>query len=160
MIGCVLLAGLIFAQGVQPVAPGQMPGPGGHGRSGWLAQNPPQAASLEGKLVFLNGKPGLQAKDGTFIFVMPRFYYYAYTDGIKEGAAIKADGFLLASLPGQDNQVFVATKAVIGGKTYDFTTRPFRGMGGFIGRGHGFDRNRGGMGWGGFGGLLPGGSGK
>jgi len=125
LIGSLLLAGLVAAQASAPGAPpqsGQPALPRGHMPRGWLAQNPPQAASLEGTLAFVDQRPVLQAKDRSYLFAMPRFWFYAYTDAIKAGAAIKADGFLLPTLPGQDKAVFVVTKAVINGKTYDFTT--------------------------------------
>jgi hypothetical protein len=104
-----------------------MMGPG-YGPGYSQGQAAPQATSLEGKLAFVDGVPALVAKDKTYLIRMPRFYYYAYTDGIKEGVQVKVDGFEFPALPGQDKPWFQVTKAVIGGKTYDFTTQGGFGM--------------------------------
>lgn len=101
-------------------------------------QAAPQAKSLEGKLLFVDKYPALQTKDATYMLEMPQFFFYAYTDGIKEGATVKVDGYEFPKVPGQDKAYFQVTKAVINGKTYDFTTQGFgRGMMGGMGDGKG-----------------------
>jgi hypothetical protein len=86
-----------------------------------VQQAQPKAASIEGKLAFVDKVPAVQTKDKTYYLHFQGFYYYAYTDGIKEGDTLKLDGYELAALPGSDKPGFVVTKAVINGKTYDFT---------------------------------------
>ncbi len=140
----VAVVGLASAQGFGP-----MTGPGAQAPM-QIQQATPQAKTIEGKLVFVDGLPALQAKDKTYLVRMPRFYYYAYTDGIKEGAAMKLDGYELPTYPGQDKPFFAVTKAVINGKTYDigaqFYARGMRGAfsGSFMGGRGGMMGGRGG----------------
>lgn len=116
-----------------------------------------QAKSLEGKLAFANNLPTLVAKDGTYLLDMPEFFYYAYTDGIKAGDTVKADGYLLPTVPGQDKPGFIVTKAVVNGKTYDFTAGYGRGMmGGHGGMMGGYGRMMGGYGQNGAGPMMGG----
>jgi len=144
-------AGIAFAQadnstqGSQP----QFGGPGPGGMMGGFAGGPGFAATtttIEGKLVFVDDTPALQAKDKTYIIRMPRFYYYAYTDNIREGAQMKLTGYVLPTFPGQDKPFFMVRTATIGSKTYDFSTL----VRGFGGRGI-QERGRGGYGMGGYG---------
>lgn len=132
-LGLVLLVtsiGLASAQGMMG------PGPYGYGPQGGSAgqaQVAPVAKSLDGKLAFQGEYPVLQAKDKAYVIHMPRFYYYAYTDGIKAGDTIHVDGYELAAVPGSDKTTIQVTKATINGKTYDFTTGYGRGRGGMMG---------------------------
>lgn len=106
-----------------------------------------KARSIEGALAFADGGPVIQTKDASYVLGFPDFYYYAYTDGIKEGAALKLEGFEFASGPGAAKAYFAVAKASINGKTYDFSGF---GAGGMMGGG------RGGM-MGGYGGGMMGG---
>lgn len=128
--------GLILALAVVGLSPAQGMGQAnqnqnGAGQGGNQAQtnpNPlppnfpaPVAKSLEGKLAFVDDMPVLQTKDKSYLIEMPRFYYYAYTEGFKVGDQMKLDGYELGAAPGQDKPVFLVTKLVINGKTFDFT---------------------------------------
>lgn len=146
-IGIALLAATVGIASAQGFGGGPMMGRGyPYQAAPGAVQAAPTAKTIEGKLVFVDGVPALQAKDKTYLVHLPRFYYYAYTDGIKEGAAIKLDGYELPTVPGQDKPYFQATKAVIAGKTYDFTTQGFGRMGGGgCGFGGGAMGGRGGM---------------
>jgi hypothetical protein len=113
-----------------------------------------QPLTVEGKLVFIDEYPALQAKDKTYMLKMPDFYYYAYTDNIREGAQMKIQGFVLPTFPGQDKPFVMVRSATIGSKTYDFSSfgRGFGGrgmMGGYRGGAQGGYGQRGGMmgGW-------------
>jgi hypothetical protein len=109
----------------------------------------PKAATIEGKLVFIDEEPAVETKDKTYYIHWQRFYFDAYNNGIKEGAQMKLDGYELAALPGSDKPSFVVTKAVVNGKTYDFTTPGNRmggGMMGGYGRMDNFDQMGGGRG--------------
>lgn len=102
-----------------------------------------QAVTLEGKLAFIDDYPALQTKDTTYMLRMPRFYYYAYTDNIREGAQMKVQGYALPTFPGQDKPFLMVKTATIGSKTYDFSA---------FGRGIGGRGMMGGYGMGGYGG--------
>lgn len=101
----------------------------------------PQITTLDGKLSFIDGYPAIVTKDKTYMVHLPRFYYYAYTDGIKEGAQLKLEGYELPSIPGQDKPFFAVTKATINGKVYDIAAQAYgrrgalraNGMGGNYG---------------------------
>ena len=115
------LVGLGAAQNLAPAPQqGQNVGPQMMNQTGRPDQAP-VAKSLEGKLAFVGDRPAIQTKDKTYIIKMPRFYYYAYTDGFKAGDQMKLDGYEVPTIAGQDNPFFIVTKAVIDGKTYDFT---------------------------------------
>ncbi|HTX71207.1 MAG TPA: hypothetical protein VMC79_00140 [Rectinemataceae bacterium] len=155
LVVALATAGALFAQQSVPAqgAQNQFPGPeygrmmGGFGEP-WAGPGGPQAglqsASIEGKLVFIDDYPAVQTKDKTYIVRMPRFYYYAYTDNIREGTSMKLQGYVLPTFPGQDKPFFMVKSATIGSKTYDFSSG-MPGPGGLQGRGQ-----RGGMmgGWG------------
>lgn len=130
-IGLVLLVtglGFATAQGMM----GQ--GPYGYGPQGAQAsQAAPVAKSVDGKLAFQGEYVVLQAKDKAYYIHMPRFYYYAYTDGIKAGADVHVDGYEIPAVPGSDKASIMVTKATINGKTYDFTATFGRGRGGMMG---------------------------
>jgi hypothetical protein len=100
----------------------------------------PQQKSIEGKLAFVDTRPVVQAKDKTYRIEMINFFYYAYIDGIKAGDQVKLDGYEIPAAPGQDMSAFIVVRAVINGKTYDFTGSfgpMMRGRGGMMGNGRG-----------------------
>jgi len=83
-------------------ASGQAAGPVGPGRGMMWATNQqapvaPKSVHLEGKLAFVDDQPVLQTKDGSYLVHMPRFYYYAYTEGFKAGDALKLDGYVFTA---------------------------------------------------------------
>lgn len=151
-------------------ASGQAAGPAGPGQGMMQAAGPqaliaPKAVHLEGKLAFVDDQPVIQTKDGSYLIHMPRFYYYAYTEGFKSGDALKLDGYVVtppaagaasqgAAPQAAQQQVIFVTKAVVGSKTYDFSAaygrggmmggRGFGGRGGMMGRGGFGQGNRGG----------------
>lgn len=125
-IGLILALAIVAfstAQGLPGQVPGSQPGQVVQGQT-------PVAKSLDGKLAFSGEYPVLQTKDKAYLIQMPRFYYYAYTDGIKSGDQVHVDGYEMPAVPGQDKPVLLVTKAVINGKTYDFTAAYGRRMGG------------------------------
>ncbi len=111
------LAGLAIAQ---PYGYGSGPmGRFGGGPAYGANQAPAQTKTLEGTLVFVDQVPAIKTKDATYIIRMPGFFRTAYIDGIKEGAAMKLEGYDLGNVPGQANPYFFVTKASVNGKTYD-----------------------------------------
>jgi hypothetical protein len=131
-------------------------GPWGMGRFGmmygWGRLGNPAASrskTLEGKLGFIDADPVLETKDATYILGFPNFYFYAYTDGIKQGTTLKVEGYSFAPASSGDKPYFAVSRATINGKSYDF--------GGF---GAGAPGTRGGMMGGGYGRGMMGGYGQ
>jgi hypothetical protein len=109
-------------------------------------QNPPMPiagfatlTSVNGALIFIDDRPAIKTDNGTVFLAMPDFFKYAYLDGIKAGAAIKATGMLVpqpapkpapaaqastTASSGSDKTIqpgqatLVATEVTIGAKTY------------------------------------------
>jgi hypothetical protein len=117
----------------------------GYGFAPNAAPAAPTVTTIEGKLVFVDKYPAIQAKDKTYMLHLPQFFFNAYNDGIKEGATVKAEGYVLPTVPGQDKPYFQATKAVINGKTYELDTQAWGG-GHMMGGGYGQMGGRGMMG--------------
>jgi hypothetical protein len=152
LILALAVIGLASAQSF-PMGPGPQGGYQYGPQQAQIAGQAPVAKSLDGKLAFSGEFPVLQAKDKAYIIRMPRFYYYAYTEGFKAGDSVHLDGYELPTVPGQDKAYFLVTKAVISGKTYDFTAAFGHGMmgrggmmGGFDNGGNGRGRGQGMMG--------------
>lgn len=77
--------------------------------------------TVEGKLDFIDGSPAIKTKETTWLIDFPDFYYYAYTDGIKKGEALKLEGYEFAASPAAAYPYLAVKKAIIKGKTYDFS---------------------------------------
>lgn len=150
LVVALATAGIAFAQQNNSAQGGQPPlgaPPYGYGMMSGGPGQAVQTATIEGKLVFVDDSPALQTKDKTYMIEMPRFYYYAYTDNIREGAQMKLTGVVLPTYPGQDKPFFLVKTAVVGAKTYDFSAlRPPMGQPGP--RGQGQQRGGGMRGWG------------
>lgn len=119
-----LVASSVFAQAPGTPAPGTQP-----------KGDRPTArieVTVTGTLVFVDDRPAIKAADGKTVFLeMPRFYYYAYTEGFKAGIPVKARGVLLSAPEGSGNpaqDVLAAGEVTIGGKTYVIVGGP-QGMG-------------------------------
>ena len=128
--GCAL-AGVAIAQPYGAMG-GRFGGGPGYGNAAPLANA--QTKTLDGTLTFVDQVPAIKTKDATYIIRMPGFFRTAYLDGIKEGAALKLEGYDLGNVPGQDNPYFFVTKASVNGKTYDVSQLAGAGRaGGFRG---------------------------
>jgi hypothetical protein len=145
-------AGALFAQGAGPgLGRGPMMGRG-YNQGQALQQEAPKTSTIEGKLLLVDKYPALQAKDKTYMLRWPSFFFYAYTDGIKEGAQVKVEGYELPAFPGQDKPFFAVVKVTIGAKVYDLSQDDGFGpggcpmMGGPGGGGRGMMGGRGGRG--------------
>jgi hypothetical protein len=88
IIALTVATAALFAQG----APGAAPG-----RSGAEPSAFAKTASVSGTLVFVDDRPAIKTDSGTVYLAMPEFYKYAYLDGIKAGAAVKATGILVSA---------------------------------------------------------------
>lgn len=73
----------------------------------------PALTSVSGTLAFVDERPAIKTDSGTVYLVMPDFYKYAYLDGIKAGAAIKATGMVIS-----DESTMIAKEVSVGSKTY------------------------------------------
>jgi len=81
---------------------------------------PPKEVALSGVLAFVGDEPAIKTESGTVLIEMPRFYYYAYIDGLKAGMAVKATGLLIQAPAGDKSAQsrLAATELSINGKTY------------------------------------------
>lgn len=78
----------------------------------------PQKATLEGSLVLVDGRVAIK-KDASTYYVMIPGRLYGFVDGLKEGAAVKLEGYS-HEVPGvADTFVFRAYKIELNGKTID-----------------------------------------
>jgi hypothetical protein len=80
----------------------QTPGPGS--QQDKMPNMPPEAApmnkvTVSGVLTFVDERPAIKTDTATVLLEMPDFFKYAYTDGIKAGAAIKVVGVLMTPPP-------------------------------------------------------------
>jgi hypothetical protein len=144
--GLVLMA-LAVAISAQAPAKDQAPGPdqrkdGDKDYARPIARPQAVLVTLNGSLTFVDDRPAIKTGADTAFLVMPNFFKYAYFEGIKAGAAIKATGMLItppafddkpmADKAGQDAKaaaeapanapkalpVLIAKEVTIGEKTY------------------------------------------
>ena len=145
LVALVALAGLAAAQGFGPGMMGRGYGYG-YAAPGAPAAAAPAVKTIEGKLQIVDGVAALVVKDVTYILHFPGFFRTAYTEEIKVGTTIKAEGYEYPAPVGQTRPIFAATKLTVGSKTYDLTTQfqgraggygamPYGGMMGGRGRG-------------------------
>jgi len=85
----------------------------------------PQETTLSGVLAFVGEEPAIKTDSGTVLLEMSKFYFYAYTDGLKAGMAVKVTGFMMKPA-GQKagQQKFVVSEMTINGKTYKIARGP------------------------------------
>lgn len=76
--------------------------------------------TLEGKLSFVNNEPAIKSGKTVYILDFPDFYYYAYYDNIRAGAALKLEGYEFPAAS-SDKVYFAVIKATIKGKDYEFS---------------------------------------
>ena len=111
-IAILLLAGLLVG-GAASAQAGKAAPAGDQNRA-------PVSATVEGKLVFLNGYICITTPNKTWIVHMPG-YIYGFIDGLKEGAQVKLEGLEKAiPVPLATSQLFV-TKLTFNGKEYDLS---------------------------------------
>lgn len=107
------------------------------------AQNSAPTITVEGKLALINGAIGL--KSGSKTYYLPNIGRLAgFIDGIKEGAAVKAEGYERPVAMAPEYSVIRVTKLTVGGKEYDLGQGFGPGMGGgmCLGNGQGRRGNR------------------
>jgi hypothetical protein len=97
----------------------------------------PEAKTIEGKLAFVEEYPAVKVGTTTYLLAMPDFYYLAYTNGWKDGAAVKAEGYEIKAASDSykpEMPRFVVSKLTVNGKEVALSDRA-KAMGGFMGRG-------------------------
>jgi hypothetical protein len=80
----------------------------------------PKEASLSGVLAFSGEDPAVKTDAETVLLDMPKFYYYAYADGLKAGMAVKVKGRLMKTPSGDSGSQprLAVSEMTINGKTY------------------------------------------
>lgn len=105
-------------------------GPGMMGQ-GFQSQTQVQAAqvktTIEGKLALVQGHPSIVIKDKTYFVQLPQTLY-GFIDGLKEGAAVKLEGYELAVPYSPNSYFFRTTTLTIGSKSYDLSEFVGQGM--------------------------------
>ena len=148
----IVAAGLIAAASLsaQAFGPGMNFAPG----TAAVAQ---EIVKVEGKLSLINGMIGIKDKDKTY-YVGGLNRLIGFVDGLKEGAAVKLEGYAVAVAGAPEYLHFRATKMTFAGKDYDLTQT--MGRGGMMGAGSQGGGMMGGKGSaGGRGGMMDGGRG-
>ena len=100
-----------------------------------------EIVKVEGKLALVNGMIAVKDKDKTY-YVGGLNRLVGFLDGLKEGAAVKLEGYAVAVPAAPEYQHLRATKLTFAGKDYDLSQAMGRGMMG--GRGN-YGPQQGGM---------------
>ena len=122
-----IAASAVAAQGMRPGMWNQAP----------AVQATQEVVKLDGRLSLVNGHPAVVAAGKTYYVRIPGMLY-GYLDTLKDGAAVKLEGYAI-SVPLADNTfVLQVTKLNVGGKDYDLaqlaeTRGALGGMGGRMG---------------------------
>jgi hypothetical protein len=103
-----LAASAVAAQGMRP---------------GMMNQAPATAATQEvvkvdGRLSLVNGHPAVVAAGKTYYVRLPGMLY-GYLDALKDGAAVKLEGYATPVPLAENTFVLQTTKLNVGGKDYD-----------------------------------------
>jgi hypothetical protein len=90
------------------------------------APEAPKEVSLSGVLAFSGEDPAVKTDAETVVLDMPKFYYYAYSDGLKAGMAVKVKGRLMKAPNGDSGSQprLTVTEMSINGKTYVIPAGP------------------------------------
>ncbi|HNY21012.1 MAG TPA: hypothetical protein PKO22_02570 [Treponemataceae bacterium] len=100
----------------------------------------PNAAQIEpatqasGNLAYVNGWIALQSGDKTY-YLAGIQRLIGFVDGLKEGAAVKVEGYVRAMPMAPEYSFMRVTKVTVGGKSYDIPAMP-RGEGPGMGKGN------------------------
>ncbi len=128
-------------------------GPGSRGPGAVAAPAAPaELSKIEGKLSLVNAHPAVVVKDKTYYVGIPS-RLFGFVDGLKEGAAVKLEGYE-QPLPYATNvAMFHVVKLTIGGREIDLSQAGGfgRGMMGSYGPGSSGPMGRG---------MMPGGRGR
>jgi hypothetical protein len=122
-----IAASAVVAQGMRPGMWNQTP----------ATEAAQEVVKVDGRLSLVNGHPAVVSAGKTYYVRIPGMLY-GYLDTLKDGAAVKLEGYA-ASVPLADNTfVMQVTKLNVGGKDYDLgelaeTRGALGGMGGRMG---------------------------
>ena len=116
LIVALSVVGAVSAQGM------------GYGMGQPAVQAAPQTLStIEGKLTLVQGRVAIVVKDKTYFVQLPQTLY-GFIDGLKEGAAVKLEGYAMDVPLATTSFVFHATKLTIGSREYDLSQTAGYGM--------------------------------
>lgn len=101
-----------------------------------------ELTKIEGKLTLVQGHPAVVSGGKTYMVRIPGMMY-GYLDALKEGAAVKLEGYALAVPLAADTFFFQTTKLNVGGKDYDLSAYASNGMAGGMMGGRGQRGGRG-----------------
>lgn len=123
-----------YQQNQVPYGMGQMNGPGAGRGFSFAQQATPivvEKVTVEGKLELIEGRVAIK-QDAKTYFVMLPARLYGFIDGLKEGAAVKIEGYAHAIPTIKDSFALRASTLALNGKTYDLgqTTATVGPMGG------------------------------
>lgn len=127
----IMLCAAAIALGAQSAStskPAKGQGQGQQGQQG-QALAAVKSSTLSGVLAFSGEDPAIKTDADTVVLDMPKFYYYAYTDGLKAGMAVKVKGYLTKAAGGDADTEsrLLVTEMTINGKTYVVPALPGRG---------------------------------
>jgi hypothetical protein len=123
-----IAASAVAAQGMRPGMWNQAPATD-------VAQ---EMVKVEGRLSLVNGHPAVTSAGKTYYVRIPGMLY-GYLDTLKDGAAVKLEGYAVSVPLADDTFVLQVVKLNVGGKDYDLaelaeTRGALGGMGGMGGR--------------------------
>jgi len=87
-----------------------------------------ETTKIEGKLTLVNAHPAVVVKDKTYYVGIPA-RLYGFVDGLKEGAAVKLEGYEYPLPYATDVVMFHVVKLTVGGKEIDLSQTGFFGRG-------------------------------
>lgn len=91
------------------------------------AAQPQELVKIEGRINLVQGHPAVVSGGKTYYVRIPGMFY-GFIDALKEGAAVKLEGYAQAVPLAADSFFFQATKLNVGGKDYDLSQYARGGM--------------------------------
>lgn len=132
-IAIIVVAGLVAATAVSA----QTWGPRGSYAPGAVAPavapQTQEVTTVDGKLAFVNGMIAVQTRDNKTYYVGGLQRLFGFVDGLKEGAAVKVEGYAVQIPAAPEYLHLMVTKLTFNGKDYDLS----QGFGRGAGRGYG-----------------------
>jgi hypothetical protein len=80
-----------------------------------------ETTTISGKLALVNGLIAVQNGDETY-FALGFHHLINFIDGLKEGAEVTLEGYLMPVTLDAENQYFMSTKLTLNGKSYELQT--------------------------------------
>jgi hypothetical protein len=135
-IAIVLIIALVGAAAVSAQGFGMRAAPAA------TVQAAQEIVKIDGKLSLVEGHPAVVSGGKTYFVRIPGMLY-GFLDSLKEGAAVKLEGYASAVPLATNSFFYQATKLTVGGKDYDLSQ--YANRGGMMGAPNGGPAGRGGM---------------